>query len=246
MVDASIVRKWVLDANDGIISTTGIVQGFSGAGANDETVLFAAVTLMITGGLSLGGAAYAEAAQDRAAELAIIAEEKRRLELTPEEEEAQLREHYIERGLDPRLADQVAAQLMSSAPLAAQLETEHGMLEGAAPATRPLWTAIRAFLGFISGALPLTLAIVFVPDEWRSAVALTIVIVSLTLTGLISARAGTGHPMRAVIRSVLVGLFIALLSFLAGNVFEVIDQFIPQIDVDGDALGAVSGWPGGA
>lgn len=234
MVDASIVRKWVLDANDGIISTTGIVQGFSGAGASDETVLFAAVTLMITGGLSLGGAAYAEAAQDRAAELAIIAEEKRRLALSPQEEQRQLREHYIERGLDPRLADQVAAQLMRRDPLGAQLETEFGMLEGAAPATRPVWIAIRGFLGFVSGALPLTLAVVFVPDEWRLPVALAVVIASLTLTGLISARAGTGNPLRAVIRSVLIGLFIAVLAYLAGNVFELVDQFIPQIDVDND------------
>ena len=35
---------------------------------------------------------------------------------------------------------------------------------------------------------------------------------------------------------VTIGLFIALLSFLAGNVFEVLDQFIPQIDVDGDVV----------
>lgn len=246
MVDSSVVRKWVLDANDGIISTTGIIQGFAGAGANDETVLFAAMTLMITGGLSLGGAAYAEAAQDRDAELAIIAEERRRLELSPDEERDQLREHYEARGLDPRLAAQVAAQLSRRDALAAQLETEYGMLEGAAPATRPIWIAVRGFLGFISGALPLTAAVVFVPDEWRLAVSLSVVVISLTVTGLVSARAGIGHPMRAVIRSVTVGLFIALLSFLAGNIFEVIDQFIPQIDVDGDAVGTVGGLLHGA
>lgn len=234
MVSLPIVRKWVLDANDGIISTTGIIQGFTGAGANDETVLFAAVTLMITGGLSLGGSAYAEAAQDRAAELAIIEEENRRLELSPEEERAELRDHYVERGLDPRLADEVAGQLMSRDPLAAQLETEYGMLEGAAPATQPWAVAFRGFFGFIAGALPLTLAVVTVPDEWRLLVSLVVVVLSLTVTGLISARAGTGHPARSVTRSITIGLFIALLAFLAGNVFEVVDQFIPQIDVNND------------
>jgi VIT1/CCC1 family predicted Fe2+/Mn2+ transporter len=234
VVDSAVVRKWVLDANDGIISTTGIVQGFSGAGANDETVLFAAMTLMITGGLSLAGAAYAEAAQDRAAELEIIEEEKVRLARTPDEERDQLRDHYVERGLDPDLADTVAAQLMLRDPLRAQLETEYGMLDGPPPATRPWVIAFQGFFAFLSGALPLTMAVVFVPDEWRSPVALAVVIVSLTLTGLVSARAGSGHPARAVFRSVTIGLFIAVLAYLAGNVFEVIDQFIPQIDVDGD------------
>ncbi|WP_404434035.1 VIT1/CCC1 transporter family protein [Microbacterium lacus] len=234
MVDSAIVRKWVLDANDGIISTTGIVQGFSGAGASDETVLFAAMTLMVTGGLSLAGAAYAEAAQDRAAELTLISEEQRRLTMSPDEEQAQLRDHYVKRGLEPALAEQVAAQLMSKDPLAAQLETEYGILDGAPPATRPWIVALRGFFGFLSGALPLTMAVVFTGDDWRLSVALTVVVISLTITGLVSARAGTGHPRRAVIRSITIGLLIAVLAFIAGNVFEVLDQFIPQIDVDGD------------
>lgn len=234
MVEASTVRRWVLDANDGIISTTGIIQGFAGAGANDETVLFAAVTLMVTGGLSLGGAAYAEAAQDRAAELETVAEQRRRIAQSPEEERAELRDHYIERGLDADLADRVATQLSRQDALGAQLETEFGMLDAPSSAGGPWLVAIRGFFGFLSGALPLTLAVVLVPDEWRLAVSLTVVVVSLAVTGIVSARAGTGHPMRAVVRSVTIGLFIALLSFLAGNVFEVIDQFIPQIDVDGD------------
>lgn len=233
-MDASTIRRWVLDANDGVISTTGIIQGFAGAGANDETVLFAAMTLMITGGLSLGGAAYAEAAQDRAAERATIEEEKRLLALSPEQEQRELRDHYIARGLDEPLAAEVAAQLMRRDPLGAQLETEYGILEEATPATRPWAVASRGFAGFVMGALPLTLAVVFVPDEWRLLVSVLVVVLSLSLTGWVSARAGTGHPARAIVRSLTVGLFIAILSYLAGNVFEVIDQFIPQIDVDGD------------
>lgn len=238
MVDSAIVRKWVLDANDGIISTTGIIQGFAGAGANDETVLFAAMTLMVTGGLSLGGAAYAEAAQDRAAEVAVVEEQKRRLSLSPDEERTELRDHYVDRGLDPELADQVALQLMRTDPLGAQLETEFGMLDGPPPATHPWAVALRAVFGFISGALPLTLAVVFISDEWRLAVSLLVVVVSLTVTGLVSARAGVGHPARAVFRSLMIGLIIAVLSYVAGNIFEVVDQFLPQIDVDSDVTPA--------
>lgn len=234
MVSSPTVRKRVLDANDGIISTTGIVQGFAGAGANDETVLFAAMTLMITGGLSLAGASYAEAAQDRASELKTIEEERRKLALTPGEELDELRTHYIDRGVDPDLADRVAGQLMAMDPLAAQLETEYGILD-ATPDTKPWLIALRGFFAFLSGALPLTMAVVFVEDDWRLAIALLVVATSLTVTGWVSARAGTGHPLRSILRSLVIGAFIAVLAFLAGNVFEVIDQFIPQIDVDGDA-----------
>ncbi len=234
MSDSPIVRRWVLDANDGIISTTGIIQGFAGAGADDQTVLFAAMTLMITGGLSLGGAAFAEAAQDRAAQLTIVAAERDRLQRSPAEEREQLREHYVRRGVTLEVADEVAGQLMSGDALGAQLETEYGLIDGPDSAIHPWLVALRGFFGFVSGALPLTLAVVFMPEPFKLPLAIVVVIVSLTATGLVSSRAGTGTPLQTVIRSLTIGLFIAVLAYLAGNVFEIIDQFIPQIDVGGD------------
>lgn len=236
MIDETIIRKWVLNANDGIISTTGIIEGFAGAGAHENMVLFAGLTVMVTGGLSLGGAAFAEAAQDRAAALEIIAEEQRRLALSPEEQHAELREHYQRRGLEDELAERVATVLMQKDPLAAQLETEHGILDGPAPATHPWAIAVRSAFGFISGALPITLAVVFVPDEWRLPVAIAVVALSLTATGLVSAYAGTGHPMRAVLRSITIGVFIGVLSYLAGNVFDILAEFLPQIEVDAEDI----------
>lgn len=236
MIDEATIRKWVLNANDGIISTTGIIEGFAGAGADENMVLFAALAVMVTGGLSLGGAAFAEAAQDRATELEIIAEEQRRLALSPEEQHAELREHYQRRGLDAELAERVAAVLMRKDPLAAQLETEHGILDGPTPATHPWAIAVRGVFGFISGALPITLAVVFVPDEWRLPVAIAVVALSLTATGLVSAHAGAGHPMRTVLRSITIGLFIGVLSYLAGNAFDVLGEFLPQIEIDADEI----------
>lgn len=234
MIDEAVIRKWVLNANDGIISTTGIMQGFAGAGAQENMVLFAALAVMVTGGLSLGGAAFAEAAQDRAAELEIIAEERRQLARSPQEQHDELRDHYERHGLDAELAERVATVLMRKDALAAQLETEHGILHGPPPATRPWIIAIRGVLGFISGAFPITLAVVFVPDPWRLPVTFAVVALSLTATGLVAARAGTGHPMRTVLRAITIGLFIGVLSYLAGNVFDILDQFLPQIEIDPD------------
>lgn len=244
MIDEAVVRKWVLNANDGIISTTGIMQGFAGAGAHENMVLFAALAVMITGALSLGGAAFAEAAQDRAAELELVAEEKRRLALSPQEQHAELREHYERHGLDPELAERVATVLMRKDALAAQLETEHGILDGPPSATHSWIIAVRGVLGFISGALPVTLAVVFVPEEWRLPVTVAVVGLSLTATGLVAAHAGTGHPIRTVLRSITIGLFIGVLSYLAGNVFDILDQFLPQIEIDPDEVAAPPAQPG--
>ena len=152
--------------------------------------------------------------------------------LSPEEQHTQLREHYQRHGLDPELAERVATVLMQKDPLAAQLETEHGILDGSNPAVHPWATGVRGLFGFISGALPVSLAVVFVPDEWRLPVAILVVVLSLTATGLVSAHAGTGRPIRTVVRSITIGLFIGFLSYLAGNVFDVLDEFLPQIEIE--------------
>ena len=68
-----------MDGNDGIMATAGIVEGFIGAGAATETILVAAIAAMVAGAIAMGSAKYAEAAIERDATNALIAEERRQL-----------------------------------------------------------------------------------------------------------------------------------------------------------------------
>lgn len=52
--DRDAFRGLAIDANDGIIATAGLLQGFAGAGAGDQLLLFAATAAMLAGGLSRG------------------------------------------------------------------------------------------------------------------------------------------------------------------------------------------------
>ena len=49
MTDASSFRSWMIDANDGIIATASLLQGFAGAGASDRLLLLAAGFGMVSG-----------------------------------------------------------------------------------------------------------------------------------------------------------------------------------------------------
>lgn len=40
--DAASHREWAVEANDGIIATAGLLQGFAGAGASTRVLLFTA------------------------------------------------------------------------------------------------------------------------------------------------------------------------------------------------------------
>lgn len=45
-----------ITANDGVIATAGLLEGFSGAGAGDQLLLLVATAATFAGGLSAGGA----------------------------------------------------------------------------------------------------------------------------------------------------------------------------------------------
>ena len=152
-----------VDVNDGIIATAGIVEGFSGAGAGLITLIIAAVSAMIAGTMALAGAKYAEAAGDRDAEIAVMEEERRQLALSPQEEFAELVEHYRARGLSDGLARQVAGELTAQDALGAHLRAEHGLSE--TDVTRPTPVALLAGVCFAVGSGVPLLAILIVPAD---------------------------------------------------------------------------------
>jgi VIT1/CCC1 family predicted Fe2+/Mn2+ transporter len=214
-----MVLALVVDANDGIIATAGIVEGFAGAGASATTITIAAFSAMVAGGIALGGAKYSETATERDAERALIDEERMQLELSPEEERAELVAIYELKGLSPALAREVAAELTSTDALAAHVDAEHGLSLSASRPT-PLFAAVAAGLAFAAGAGVPLLTVLLAPDSWRVSVTFAAVILSLVITSLIAARAGGTHVVRTLVRTVLIGTVAMLLTLTVGSLFK--------------------------
>lgn len=215
LADAPSFRSWVVDANDGVIATAGLLEGFAGAGASDHTLMVAASAATIAGALSVGGAKWAEAAAEREAQLVLVAEERAQLATSPDDEAAELAAYYERKGLTAGLAAQVAAQLSARDALAAQLETEHGIAEviSRAEAVR---TGVGASVAFLIGAaVPLSVTIL-VPADVESWVILLAVVASLTLTSMLAARTGRVSLRHMLVRTLAVGTLTLGVSYLAG------------------------------
>lgn len=215
MTDASSYRSWVIDANDGIIATASLLQGFAGAGAGDRLLLFAASAAMIAGGLSAGGAKWAEVAAEREAEQRLVNEEAKELEADLSGEIDELAAHWEAKGLTPATARTVAEELTAHDALAAQLESEYGIDE-LLSAAAPIWSGISASIAFMLGAAIPLMITWLVPVQVEDAVIVAAVIVSLTLTSLIAARAGHLVLRRVLVRSLAVGIGTMAVSYLAG------------------------------
>ncbi len=133
------LRAGVLGANDGIVSTAGLVVGVAGATSNRPTILVAGLAGLVAGALSMAGGEYVSVSTQSDTERAAIRREEWELENLPEDELAELTDIYVRKGLTPDLAADVARQLTEHDALAAHAEAELGI--DASERTNPLHAA---------------------------------------------------------------------------------------------------------
>ena len=216
VADRESLRSWTQIANDGVIATAGILEGFSGAGASNRTLITAATTATIVGMLSVGGAAWAEAAAERDGQLAAADEEAAEIALQPDVEHAEVVAYYETKGLTPQLAREVADQLMAHDAVDAQLESEHGILE-IMSRTEPVRAGIGSAIAYLLGAAIPLIVTMAVPVAVEGSLILASVVLSLIVTSSIGARAGHMKLLRTLARALVVGLGTMAVSFLAGS-----------------------------
>jgi len=216
MADREALRSWTQIANDGVIATAGILEGFSGAGASDRTLITAATTATIVGMLSVGGAEWAEAAAEREAQLATADEEAAQIARQPDVELAELVAYYEAKGLTPQLAREVADQLMARDALDAQLESEHGILDIISRGETVRAGVGSAIAYLLGAAIPLIVTVV-VPVAVEGRLILAAVFGSLIVTSAIGARTGHMNLPRTLARALTVGLGTMAVSYLAGS-----------------------------
>ncbi|CRK61063.1 hypothetical protein [Alloactinosynnema sp. L-07] len=213
------LRAGVLGANDGIISTAGLVVGVAGATTDSSAILIAGVAGLVAGSLSMAGGEYVSVSTQRDTERALLAKESRELEEMPEAEERELAGIYQEKGLTPELAAEVARELTKNDALRAHAEVE--LQIDPDNLTSPWQAAWASLISFAVGsALPL-LAIVLPPVDLRVWLCAAAVVVGLVITGTVSARLGGAEVRPAVIRNVAVGCLAMAVTYGIGLLFGV-------------------------
>ncbi|TQJ49674.1 VIT family protein [Phycicoccus sp. SLBN-51] len=209
------LRAGVLGANDGIVSTAGLVIGVAAATTNRTAILTAGLAGLAAGAMSMAAGEYVSVSTQRDTEQALLAKERRELEETPEQELAELAALYEQRGLSTALAQQVAVELTEHDALAAHAEVELGIDPEAL--TNPWHAAWASMLAFTVGALLPLLAILLPPAGGRIPLTAAAVVVSLVITGWVSARLG-GAPLRpAILRNVGGGVLAMVVTYGIGS-----------------------------
>ncbi|MEU5437936.1 VIT family protein [Streptomyces sp. NPDC020719] len=208
------LRAAVLGANDGIVSTAGLVVGVAGATGDRSTLLTAGLAGLLAGSMSMAAGEYVSVSTQRDSEKAALALERRELSEEPEAELDELTGLLEGRGLSPELAREAAQQLTERDALRAHARVELGIDPD--ELANPWHAAGASFLAFTVGALLPLLAIVLPPSSVRLYVTVGSVLAALALTGWWSARLGSAPAGAAVLRNVSGGAVAMGVTYVAG------------------------------
>lgn len=211
------LRAAVLGANDGIVSTASLIVGVAAAAATRNDVLLAGIAGLVAGAMSMAAGEYVSVSSQSDTEQADLARERKELSENDAFEREELASIYIERGVDPVLARQVADQLMAKDALSAHARDELGISQ--ITAARPVQAALTSAATFsVGAALPLLMVFVS-PLNLVVPVVAVAALVFLALLGAIGARAGGANILRATVRVTFWGAAAMALTAGIGALF---------------------------
>jgi VIT1/CCC1 family predicted Fe2+/Mn2+ transporter len=211
------LRAAVLGANDGIVSTASLVVGVAAASSSHSSILVTGVAGLVAGAMSMAAGEYVSVHSQADTEKADLGRERIELETAPAAELRELTAIYVGRGLDYKLAAQVAEQLMQHDALGAHARDELGISD--ALSARPVQAALASAASFAVGAaLPLAVT-ALVPGQglipWVSGTSL----VFLALLGAIAAQAGGASPLTGASRVTFWGALAMAITAGVGALF---------------------------
>ncbi len=211
------LRAAVLGANDGIVSTASLIVGVAAAHSSREAVLVAGIAGLVAGAMSMAAGEYVSVSSQADTEKADIAREVKELKGDIENEHKELASIYVDRGLDPLLAKQVAEQLMSHDALGAHIRDELGITPNSS--ARPVQAALASAASFAFGAAMPIITVLIVSQKALIRIIFITTLVFLAVLGILGAFIGGAPKLRAALRVMFWGALAMVLTAAVGALF---------------------------
>ena len=211
------LRPTVFGLMDGLVSNFALIAGIAGASASAHYVAVGGLAGLVGGAFSMATGEYISVQSQNEATQAEIDVELHELRYNSDGELQELAELYIDRGVEPELALEVARQLSRDPEqaLAIHAREELGIDPNALPSP---WVAAGSSLSsFTIGALIPLLPYLFGAKSLPIAAALAVL--GLFAAGAASARFTTRGWWFAGARQLLLGVLAAAIAFGVGHLF---------------------------
>jgi VIT1/CCC1 family predicted Fe2+/Mn2+ transporter len=158
----------------------------------------AGAAALTAGAFSMAAGEYVSVSSQADTEAADLAKERQELAAQPAFEREELANLYVARGVELKLARQVADQLMAKDALGAHARDELGISE--ISEARPIQAALTSAATFSAGALVPLAAAFLAPKAYVGWAVSAAALIVLAILGAVGARAGGASVWRAVAR----------------------------------------------
>jgi VIT1/CCC1 family predicted Fe2+/Mn2+ transporter len=211
------LRAAVLGANDGIVSVASLLVGVAATHVSRSQALIVGVAGLVGGAMSMAAGEFVSVSSQADSERSDLERERQELAADEAAERAELAGIYVQRGLAPALAAQVAQQLMQHDALAAHARDELGL--SATHRARPRQAALASAASFAAGALLPLLMVVVTADGALIPVIGGSSLLFLALLGALAARAGGAPVGTAIVRVTFWGALAMAVTAAVGSAF---------------------------
>jgi VIT1/CCC1 family predicted Fe2+/Mn2+ transporter len=218
------VREIVFGAQDGILTTLGIVAGVGGATVDRATIVITGALALLVGALSMGAGEFLGGRAERDVVRNAIDFERWEMATMPEEEFAEQVAYYGLKGFTDEEALMIVRRLQKNPEiwLHEMVRDEFGIDLREAEGGGIRSTVAMAGSFAIGGALPVLPYVLGIPLDASRWFALTLAVVALFGIGYYSGKLGGRGPIRKGLEIVIFGAAIFAISYLAGH-------FIPPL-----------------
>ena len=166
---------------DGLVTNVSLIAGVGGGGLDTSKIVLTGLAGLVAGAFSMATGEYTSVASQNELVHAEVEIERRQLEAYPEEEQAELAEAIAGKGVDARLAEEVAQQVSQDPDEALRLHAIEELGVDPTDQPSPVVAAVSSFFAFAAGAVvPL---IPYLAGAANLPLALAVAAVALFLAG---------------------------------------------------------------
>ena len=142
------IRAGIFGVSDGLVTNTSFLLGFAGASPGHNVVRLAGIAALIAGGFSMASGEYLSMRATKELLEYEVGVERKSIADDPVEEQRELREMFVQRGIDYDLAERLSIDLMRDPELALQTHVREEL--GVDPSTTgspwaAAWSSLATF-----------------------------------------------------------------------------------------------------
>jgi VIT1/CCC1 family predicted Fe2+/Mn2+ transporter/rubrerythrin len=213
----SRIRELVFGAQDGILTTVGVVSSFFGAAQNNSVILLAGVASAFAGMVAMTAGSYLSSKAEHDVALSELDAERREIREHPAEELAELVEIYRQQGMSSIRARDAAMEVAKDPKkmLAVMAHEELGLdLDASGDALKDAMVMAPSFL--VGAAVPIV-PYTFMHGMPALIASILAAAAALFGIGVVKAHAAATDPWRSGVEAFAIGASAALLGYAIGT-----------------------------